>query len=375
MDGLSRLEVDHNVESYVGDWSTYLSRLIDQESLVSSGTRMKALYLNSNVYHLSQFVAVVEAFFKAVRVYLIALNKQAVLANFEARVGIALNDLNQNLLAQPASVRCQYAIKTLARALAEISFTWIKSHSLFQERLHIADLAAGLRRLENLGITPVSIQRFAPVIQTVSTSRVVPTVASGAAEPYRSVAALTPPNPGSRSILFPRYAVGAAFASAVIGYSWYKEPPVAISASEPASYELHDRGRERRNSTLINHEIEFFRHTVDIVDPVKPHTSVVVPTLEEVFTRRSGELTRCYADNNPLNVHSANELAHYIADHHRRDAHNLVQRVARRRSNRTITIWWTENCHEIVIAPGVQTTFSADIRPSPVTILFTPPIR
>lgn len=379
MDGSRGLDFDQSPEFQVHDWHSYFQRLINtasqpkpSPSSTPSSARLKGMRDPAREYHLSEFISVVTSFFKAVRTCLIAQNQQHIITCFEACVEEAKVDLEHNLLGQPASYRCQYAINVLARALRDVNYDWIKNRQLFHGRTQIDDLIAGVKRLENLGVPQSNRQHIAPVIQ-VPAARHIVALPSGAAGPYRSpVSISTLPSPIGRVFPYARYALGAILAAAAVGYAVHKEQATEERILNVTHYP-DNQVHERRVAPPINHEIEFFRHTVDIVDPVKPHTSVVIHTLETAFARYPTQLSRCYIRSNPLAVHSSSELAHYVADHPQRAAHNLIQRVSRRRHDRTITIWWTENCHEIVIAPGVQTTFATNIRPSPVTILFTPP--
>lgn len=377
MDGSKGLDFDQSAELEANGWQTYFHQLITQSKpQADSGfrSRVKVLPDPAKLYSLDEFILLVMLFFKAVRVYLISQNKASVIVHFENQVYLAQQDLEKNLLSQPASIRCQYAVNVLAKALRGVDLNWIKSHPLFHGRLHIDDLVGGLRRLENLGVIHSETPSSAPVLPAVPNVRAASPIAARTSVAYKSVSAPAPVNSEGRSFPYARYAVGAILAVTPFGYSIAKQEPPALLATESTQSSFPST-RERRQPNAIEHDAELFRHTIDIVDPVKPHTSVVVPTLTEAFSRYPTQLSRCYAVDNPLHVHSANELAHYIADHPHRAAHNLVQQVSRRRRDRVITIWWSEDCHEIVIAPGVQTTFSTYIRPNPVTILFTPPAR
>ncbi len=334
--------------------------------------RLRSLRDPAKAYQLQEFTSLVNSFFTAVRGYLILDDDPNVLTSLESRVHEAMGIFERDLILEPASQRPMFAINVLSHALRGVSFDWVKKHRLFYSRLQMDALIAGVKRLDNLVVAEnkkkVSPVAMPPRVQQKLPVQKVPLEAVAAAPPYCTAALLS----SSPAQIAPpsrvgRYAVGAILSSVAIGLASGNEQP-----SSPATVTSTSSSAVREPPPPTDPELYFFRHTTPIIDPIKPHTSVVVPTLEAAFSRYPTRLAGCYSERNTLNVHSASELAHYIADHPDQRAHSLIQRVSRRRGDRTITIWWTENCHEMVIAPGVQTSFQNYINPRPVTIRFIP---
>ncbi len=372
MDG-SRFGVERAPEIDCSDWQTYLKRLMEVVPPSTPVRRLKALRDPVKSYYYDEFIALVNAFFSALRGYLIQKSNQHDLLIFEGRVCEVMETFEQKLILEPASRRAEFAIDMLSHALRDVNFNWIKSHRLFYSRLQIEALIAGMRRLDNL----VVIKRNAvvqPPVQQPKLTNVSPQKPAGASvsplSPYRDAPRLPDvPDTRTASKRVGRYAIGAILAAAVFGIVSRNEQSVPVSYATP-SPDVQRSNVARRENTTINQEIDYFRHWGTIVDPVSPHTSVVIPTLTAVFNQYPTRLARCYSVDNALHVHSATELAAYVANN--QQAHTLVQSISRRRKNRHLTVWWTENCHDIVIAPGHHRSFGENIRPRPVTVYFTP---
>lgn len=372
MDG-SRFGVERAPETDCSDWQTFLRRLMEIDPPSTPVRRLKALRDPVKPYYYDEFTALVNTFFSALRSYLIQKNDQHALTIFEGRVHEAMETFDQKLILEPASRRASFAIDVLSYALRDVNFNWVKSHRLFYSRLQIEALTAGMRRLDNLVVIKRNPVVQPPVQSPTPPRSTLPNTANASVpkrSPYRdeprlSVGPDSPPISKGRG----RYAIGAILAVAAVGIVSRNEQPVPVTYATPVP-DVQRSNVARRENAPINQEIDYFRHWGTIVDPVRPHTSVVIPTLTAVFNQYPTRLARCYSTGNALNVHSATELAAYVANN--RQAHSLVQSISRRRGNRHLTVWWTENCHDIVIAPGHHLSFGENIRPRPVTVYFTP---
>lgn len=375
MDGFMKSGLDRGPETECHDWSSYLRKLMEiVPPSLTPASRVRALRDPAKEYQLREFTSLVNSFFTAVRSYLIPTNDHRVLTILETRVREAMRILDEQLILEPASQRSLFAIQVLSHALRDVNLDWIKKHQLFYSRLQIEALIAGLRRLDNLAVVKGTPNVTTLIHSAKPQPRPLATVPVGSVlvgvSPYRAAGQL-PASP-DREAISPRrgrYAIGAILASVAVIVANRNDPPITVSYATPVP---HDRRpySTRREIAPSKQETNYFRHWGEIVDPVKPHTSVVIPTLTAVFNQYPTRLARCYSPENALNIHSATELATYVANNSH--ARTLVQTISRRNSNRRLTVWWSEDCHDIVIASGHRYSFDGTIRPGPVTVYFTP---
>jgi hypothetical protein len=297
MDG-SRFGVERTPEIDCSDWQTYLRKLMEIIPPSTPVRRMKALRDPVKPYYYDEFTALVNVFFCALRGYLIQKSDQHDLTIFEGRVHEAMDTFEQKLILEPASRRAEFAIDVLSYALRDVNFNWIKSHRLFYSRLQIEALIAGMRRLDNLVVVKRNavVQPPAPQPKPTNISPPKTPNATGSKLPqYQDVPRL-PDGPDTRttSKRYGRYAIGAILAVAAVGIVTKNEPPVPVSYATPVP-DVQRYNVSRRESVPGKQDIDYFRHWGTIVDPVSPHTSVVIPTLTAVFNLYPTRLARCYS--------------------------------------------------------------------------------
>lgn len=312
------------------------------------------------------FIALCESMLKSIRVYVLATGDQALLRRFESDVHLVAVSLKDKIISLRGKDRTKAIIDILSVATQSIALDFVTTKQSYPHRLYLADLSRGIDELEFIGDGQVQ-STLHPI--TITASHIVskPLSKSGALTFRPGISDQKAQSAKTQT----RKAVGLALGS-VVACALVRANMSTGSYIHPVrSAESHYHPLPSRREPLYKPAI-FIRHTGNVIEPVLPHRSIVYPSLVRFFDANAGQLYRCFS-NNTVHITNVAELARWITDSPDQRVHTMLERLSRR-PDKHFTVWWTDNCSEMVFATGIRTDFFAgEIRPQPVTMML--PVR
>ncbi len=310
----------------------------------------------------TSFIALCESMLKSIRVYVLATGDQALLSRFEADAHFGSVSLRDKIISLRGKDRTNAIVEILAVATQSIELNFIMTKQSYAHRLFLAELGRAVEELELIGDGKVQ-STLSPI--TIS-----------AAKPSGNSSSLTlRPSIPNQSVQVTRTQMrkvfGLALGSVVMLGLVRARMSAETTAPAGSPVEDHYQSHPSRREPLYRPAI-FIRHTGNVVEPVRPHQSIVYPSLVRFLDANADQLYRCFS-NNTVQITNVAALARWITDNPDHRVHTMLERLSRR-PDKHFTVWWTDNCSEMVFATGVRTDFLAgEIRPQPVTLML--PVR
>lgn len=310
----------------------------------------------------NSFIGLCDSMLRCLRVYVLATGDHALLGRFEADVQHVSVQLKEKILSLRGRDRTNAIVVILAVATQSIALDIIVKKQNFQRRLSLGALCRALEELEHTidGQTKSTLSPVVLQVTSLSTKPSSLTIPTRIGDHRAAVA---------RSQT--RNAIGLVVA-AFMGIALVRVA-TASDSEVPVTHPIEDSyPRYPAPPETLYRPASFIRHTGTVIDPVRPHQSIVYPSLVRFFDANQSQLQQCFV-RNTVSITNVAELARWISDNHDHRVHNMMERLSRK-PDKHFTVWWTDDCSEMVFATGIRTDFlTGEIRPQPVTLMM--PVR